>query len=171
MIVSINHINFSISRNFFFESTNDLNIFIYVHVIDVFTISIIVRNDKNVSIKISRNFRLKRIFEIDFSNAFYIFNDENVRHLIVKSIKFIHRNDWFKKLIFVCATTYIVVVTIHFDVTTNSIIISLTMSFLKKFSITTSIILFEIRKFFVTSIIFVQFFIVENCIVQWNYHS
>ena len=150
MIVSVNHINFSISKNFLFESTNDLNIFMYVHVIDASTISIIVRNDKNVSIKISRNFRLKRMFEIDFSNVFHIFSNENVKHLIVKSIKFIHRNDWFKKLIFVCVIAYVVVATISFDVINLDVtiisvasIISLIMSF------TSLIISTELKKSFV----------------------
>ena len=62
--------------------------------INVFIFVVIVRNDKNVSIKIFKNFRFDRIFEIDFSNAFYIDKiNKNVRDLTLKQFKISHKND------------------------------------------------------------------------------
>ena len=44
--------------------------------------------------KIFRNFRLDRVFEIDFSIDFHIkTNKQNVRYLIVKKSKFTHKNE------------------------------------------------------------------------------
>ena len=43
---------------------------------------------------ISKNFRLDRIFEIDFLNDFHIdIDDEDVKYFVVKKSKFIHKND------------------------------------------------------------------------------
>ena len=39
---------------------------------DFIIISILIRNDSNRIIKISRNQRLKKIYDIDFDNCFYI---------------------------------------------------------------------------------------------------
>ena len=106
IIVLINHFSFSITKNFFFESNNNLNIVMYVHIIDVFIFVVIVRNNKSVSIKIFKNFRLNRISEIDFLNA-------NVRDLTFKQFKTFYKNDWFKKFISICVIAYAVVVAIN----------------------------------------------------------
>ena len=94
LIVSINHLNLSNTKNFFFEFNNDLNIVIYVHFINVFINAVIVRNDNSVFVKIFKNFRLDRVFEIDFFNVFHIDVDrKDVRELAIKHFKVIHKND------------------------------------------------------------------------------
>ena len=55
--VSVNYFILSTTRNFLFKSNNNLNVFIYVHLIDVFIVVVLIRNNKNVSIKIFKNFR------------------------------------------------------------------------------------------------------------------
>ena len=110
--ISINYVNLLNTRNFLFELNNNINLSIYVYLINASITLIIIRNDKNLSIMIFKNTRLKRTIEIDFSNAFYINNNENVKYLIVKKSKFSYTNEWFKKLIFVYIVTYVVVVAI-----------------------------------------------------------
>ena len=93
MIISINHIDLFVTRNFFFKLNDHFNLSIYVHLIDSSITSIIIRNDKNLLIMILKNMRLKRTIEIDFFNVFYIENKNNVKHLIVKKSKFAHTNE------------------------------------------------------------------------------
>ena len=94
MTISIYNVCLSISRNFLFESNDDVKLIMYAHFVDVNTISILIRNDKIVFVKISKNFRFDRFFEFDFSNVYYIENVENDdRHLIVKKSKTIHKNE------------------------------------------------------------------------------
>ena len=141
LVVSINHLSLSNTKNFLFESDYDLNIVMYAYFIDAFISAVIVRNDKSVSIKISRNFRLDRIFEFDFFNVFHIDdNKENVRELVIKHLKVTHKNDWFKKLIFVCATTYAVAASIKVAiVVTSTTIIDLTTIDLNTIGLTSTI--------------------------------
>jgi hypothetical protein len=47
------------NRDFLFESSSEMSIFIYAHVIDVWTTDVIVRNESAKSMKISRNFKLE----------------------------------------------------------------------------------------------------------------
>ena len=62
------------------------------------------------------------MFEIDFSNDFHIdIDDENVRYFVVKKLKFIHKNDWFKKFIFVCVVIYVVVVIVDINFSITSV--------------------------------------------------
>lgn len=121
--IFIHNVNLSINKNFLFESNDNFELKIYVHIINVFIIIILIRNDKNVSIKIFKNYRLRRIFEINFFNTFYIQNDKNVRCLIIKKSKFIHKINRFKKLISICVVTYVVVAIIFFDASIIFIVI------------------------------------------------
>ena len=95
MIISIYNFILSNNQDFLFESNNDFKLSMYIYFVDAFTFFIIIRNEQNVSIQISRNYRLNRILKFDFSNIFYIddSNKNNVRHLIVKKFKFVHRID------------------------------------------------------------------------------
>ena len=92
--ISVNHLNLSKFKNFLFESNNDLNIFIYAHLMNIFILIVIVRNDKSVLVKISKNFRFEQVSKINFLNVFQIDNcEKNVRELIVKHRKFFYQND------------------------------------------------------------------------------
>ena len=95
MTVAVHHADLSATRNFLFESNDDLNLTMYAHLIDVDIKCVLIRNNKNVSIMIPRNYRLDRIFELDFSNAFHIdsYVDDDVTHLTVKKLKTIHKNE------------------------------------------------------------------------------
>ena len=94
MIVVVHHVELSITKDFLFESNDNFNFILYAHLFDASIKSIIVRNDREFSVMIFRNFRLDRIFEIDFFNDFHIdIDDENVKYLVVKKSKFIHKND------------------------------------------------------------------------------
>ena len=66
---------------------------IYVYLIDLSTTSIIIRNDKNLSIIILKNTRLKQTIETDFFNVFHIENKNNVKQLMIKKSKFAHTNE------------------------------------------------------------------------------
>ena len=92
MTISVHNVNLSVSRDFLFESENS-KLVMYVHLIDVSTTAILIRNDKNISIKISRNYRLDRVSELDFSNVFHIDNSNDVRHLAIKKSKTSHRDE------------------------------------------------------------------------------
>ena len=116
MIISVHNVNLFVFRDFLFESKNT-KLIMYVHLIDVSITAILIRNDKNVSVKISRNYRLDRVFELDFSNVFHIEESDDVRHFAIKKSKTFHRNEWFKKFISVCVTTYVVVVVIEIETT------------------------------------------------------
>ena len=95
IIILIHHVSFSISKNFLFESIDDVNFILYAHLVNIFISIILIRNERNQVIQISRNFRLDRITKLDFSNVFQISieNVDNVKHLTVKKFKFIHKDD------------------------------------------------------------------------------
>ena len=67
MIVHYNII--SKNKKKFFES-KILNFSLYAHLINVNCKNILVRNDNNKTIQISRNCRVNRLIEIDFLNVF-----------------------------------------------------------------------------------------------------
>ena len=93
LTIFIHNVNLSKSRNFLFESNDDIELNMYVHMINAIITIILIRNDKNVSIKIFKNYRLEHVTEIDFLNIFHIEEFENVKHLIIKEFKSIHQID------------------------------------------------------------------------------
>lgn len=76
---------------------NNVNFNLYVHVINHETTKILIRNDKNKFMKISRNFRLKQVIKINFSNIYQI--NKKVMNLTKKKIKILHRKTYFNKLL------------------------------------------------------------------------
>ena len=121
--ISIHHAFFSASRNFLFELTDDINLTLYAHLVNAFTSVILIRNDRNQTIQISRNFRLDRITKLNFLNVFQISieNVNSVKHLTVKKSKSTHKNDWFKKLLVACAIAYTVAAAVSSDFVVNLI--------------------------------------------------
>ena len=69
LILMYNIVSLS-DRDFLFESKKTINLFIYAHILDFETSFILVRNDQNHVMKISRNFRLNTITELDYFNAY-----------------------------------------------------------------------------------------------------
>jgi len=59
-------------RDFLFESNEISHLTSYVYLINVITKTIILRNNIDRLVYISRNYRLEKLFEIKYLNAFYI---------------------------------------------------------------------------------------------------
>ncbi len=59
------------NRDFLFESSSAISIFIYAHVIDARTTEVIVRNEFAKVMKISRNFKLEIAQKIQYDDCFY----------------------------------------------------------------------------------------------------
>jgi hypothetical protein len=74
IIISIHRSNLSSTRDFLFES-KDMNISLYAYIIDDFINFIMIKNEFNQTIKISRNTRLETITKIHYSNAFLVDSD------------------------------------------------------------------------------------------------
>ena len=75
--------NISEKRDFFFESESKTNFIMCSHIFDVSTKKILIKNEINHFIKISRRYRFNQIFEIDCDNCFQIVE----MNLAVKSSK------------------------------------------------------------------------------------
>lgn len=76
MIVSIHHNAISQNRNFLFE-LDELNLSLYAYLVNVEFRTILMRNDSNKVMQLSRNHRIERITKLDFSNAFQIFVEQD----------------------------------------------------------------------------------------------
>ena len=119
MAIPVHNVNLPASRDFLFEP-EDSELAMYAHLIDASTTAILVRNDKDIPVKIPRNYRLGRVSELDFPNAFHIEDSDDVRHLAIKEPKASHRDGWFKKLISACATAYVAATAIKAGATPTS---------------------------------------------------
>lgn len=97
--VKIHHLNISKKIDYFFES-NEVNFSLYVHVINVKTFKIVIQNEENKLIKISKNFRLKRATKLNFFNAYDVIKN-NVMNLINKQFKQFHKKIYFHKLFWI----------------------------------------------------------------------
>ena len=93
-IVRIHKISLS-ERDYIFESA-DVNFFIYSHLIDITIDAILIRNDNNKKIKISRNFRLNKFVELDYINAFQINHEWS--DLALRKSKAQHKSFWLNKV-------------------------------------------------------------------------
>ena len=121
-----------VNRDFLFEF-DDIEFILYAHFVDFFIKIILITNNTNVSIKISRNFRLKKFVELNYFNVFHV-DEQNVIELIVRMSIREHKFSWFKKVlsIFVVVVAVTVDVVFDFNFTFNSAI-----SFAFDFQITT----------------------------------
>ena len=75
LIFSMHYIIVSFDRNYLFES-NEFNLSFYVHLINFNFKHIVVRNENNHAIHISRNCRVDHMIEINFINVFQIHVDD-----------------------------------------------------------------------------------------------
>ena len=148
--------NFSHFRDFLFESKNVYYLSMYVHLINVFIEIVIIRNNNDRLIEISRNIRLSKIFELKYSNVFLINfenDDENIQKLTIRQSIFAHRKKWFRKIINVYVVVFVVIVaieTIVFTFTNNeSIVITISWKFFAK--------------------IFYDFKIASNSLTNWKF--
>lgn len=95
----IHHFNLSFERNFFFEPDN-INFDFYAHIIDFVTSVVLIRNDENKFIHVFRNFRLRHVIEMKYSNAYQI--EKKTSNLTIKKFKSVHRKAYFEKLLRAC---------------------------------------------------------------------
>ena len=82
--------NLSFDRDFLFES-DDTKLTLYAHFVDFFTKIILITNNTNQSIKISRNFRLRKLVKLDYFHVFQV-QKENVVKLITRTSAREHRS-------------------------------------------------------------------------------
>ena len=100
MTILIHHLagELLVSRDFLFES-DESNLILYAHIVDVDTKAVLTINDSNNAVKIPRNFRLDRLVELDFPQAYHLGEDEDVVELARRRPKSEHKAFWFKKFI------------------------------------------------------------------------
>lgn len=75
------------NRIFFFEPDQN-QLFLYIYLVNVFIITIIIKNNFDQIVKISRNLRLKTIQKADFDNCYHIiFEKIDIIELIIRRPK------------------------------------------------------------------------------------
>ncbi len=78
----------SLNRDFLFESSSSILVFIYAHVIDVRTTDVIVRNESAKLMKISRNFKLEMTQKIQYDDCFYASQKHHLIFQLLRKIRF-----------------------------------------------------------------------------------
>ena len=128
---------------FFFEFDN-INFTMYAHLINASIQIVLIRNDNFKIVKISRNFRLKYLIEMNYSNVFFV--DENIVELIMKVSRSSHKFSWFKKIIDIFVIVWII-----------TIVISSLVLFDAIFSIMSIMYISSLQLFFINFIILIIF--------------
>ena len=128
MIILIHHLvdELFVNRDFLFES-DESNLILYVHIIDVDIKVVLIINDSNNVVKISRNFRLDRLIEFDFSQTYHLNEDENVVELTRRKSKFEHKTFWFKKFIAIVVVVNVAIIVV-INIALSKIAIDLILS-------------------------------------------
>ena len=129
----------------------DIEFSLYVHLINAFTKTILVVDNTNEIIRISRNFRLNKLIEFNYFHVFHLKEDFDITKLIIHKLKFNHKSFWFKKVISMFVVVAIVAIEIKQSITflskiTNFQIVKYVTTFvldLKKF-----FLFFEKQKIF-----------------------
>lgn len=110
MALQIHHCSLPESRDFLFEP-DDVELTMFAHMIDASTHCIIARNEGPRPIHVPRNYRLGRISELDYPNAFQVDATEKVKDMAMRQPKATHQTGWFKKVIGACAAAYAAIAT------------------------------------------------------------
>ena len=71
------------SRDFLFEFKEESYLLLYAYLVDNFLLIVLTRNNLNLTIKISRNYRIRIIVEANFNSYYYAFS-KNVVDLIAR---------------------------------------------------------------------------------------
>ncbi len=99
MAVPVHHTAIPSDRDFFFEP-DDTNLSLYAHIINAETTSILVENESDKTVHIPRNYRLGRVLELDFPNAFQVQDEgDDVAELALRKASANHKQGWFKKVL------------------------------------------------------------------------
>ena len=111
-LISIHKICVS-DRDYFFESIETINFFIYVHMMNTKTNFILICNECNKILKILRNFKLEKIMKFKYINVFQI--DIAISDMTIKHSKTNHQTSWFQKILTIAATTMNNKTTFYFE--------------------------------------------------------
>ena len=122
LMLSMHYTTVSFDRDYLFES-NKFNLSFYAHLINFTFKHIVVRNENNQTMHISRNCRIDHMIEIDFVNAFQIHVDEaeKIVDLTLRRSIRQHKINWFKKII---VAVYVVIDVLVFETTITITVIS-----------------------------------------------
>ena len=95
ILILMYYFNVSNNRDFLFEFDEIFYITAYVYIVDIIINAMILRNNFNKSIQISRNHCLDRLFELNFLNTFKIdvIEKNDVYDLATKHSKSIHQKN------------------------------------------------------------------------------
>ena len=106
--IEIHYLFVSNNRDCFFELKKLSYLIFYAHIIDISINAIIVKNDFDHLIQISRNLRFDKLVQFEYSNAFHIDQKtfDDVRDLTAKYFKSSHQTRWFRKLITKCVVVF-----------------------------------------------------------------
>ena len=85
----------ALDRDYIFESKEIANFAVYAHLMNNNIKTILVHNDTHKTVQVSRNFRLRDLIEIDFSNAMHV--DTDYFDLTLKRSKYFHKSSWLQK--------------------------------------------------------------------------
>ena len=116
--ISIHRITI-LDRDYMFESKELINLSIYAHIIDSNTTTILIRNKNDKSIRISRNFRLKNLIELDYSNVLQVSTKNS--NLALRIFKSTHKQCWFNKIINAISFCHINMIDVKSNMTTNTV--------------------------------------------------
>ena len=95
--IRIHHLNFSEKKNFLFESKS-VDFDLYAHIIETETSDILIRNEQNKSLRISRNVYLDRVMKMKYSNVCHVTTND-VINLAIRKPKSFHRKAYFQRLL------------------------------------------------------------------------
>ena len=121
--IIVYYITISKNQDFLFES-KILKKNLYAYLININCKNILVRNNNNKIIQISRNYYVSRIIKIDFSNIFQISTKNNIVDLILRKFFIKHNINWFKKINVVVYIVIAIFVDKSFSQIVSTIIIS-----------------------------------------------
>ena len=76
-------------RDYIFESKELINLSIYAHIIDSNTTTILIRNENDKSIRISKNFRLENLIELNYFNVLQVSTKHS--NLALRILKSTHK--------------------------------------------------------------------------------
>ena len=71
------------SRDFLFEFKEESYLLLYAYLVDSFLLVVLARNNLDLAIKISRNYRIKIIIEANFDFYYHAFS-KNIINLITR---------------------------------------------------------------------------------------
>ena len=114
ILMKIHHLIMFNFRNFLFELNEINSLIAYVHLMNAFIKTILLQNKSKHLIKISRNYRLKKLIELKYTNVYHIIekNDFESRNFPAKRSRSKHQKNWFKKIITEIVTAFATVTVI-----------------------------------------------------------